>query len=668
MPIYWDIVRVPDAVWQGGLAPQATLDSYLLDTLGYDCVLDAVVSSPEGWAYHQFLPPHQTFGYAVVSATPAANSQSALAALFTWVKPFSPGVWGLIVVAFVFSSFLMTIFERGHSLELWDIADFGPRDGSMPGRLNYVVHGVYIAISSFTSQNCEMFVANSVSGRMYRSMYSFFIMLACSCYVANLAAVLSQPNTKTALVQSIASFTQRNIKACVLNRPDDLAFMATYYPEVTLHVVNSGDEVDLLPLIQGSGGACGGAVGRDSALNFLLGPAGDPGGQFCNLGMVGDTLNQGFHAITFNRRFPLQRLAAMSGLVSTVIADGTYDVAMAVEASFPVRRSSCATTAALSDTSGSLELSILEFSGVFVILAVGGIICVVVHLMQSLTRKQRLIRMSSPGTGSGPLKPAPQSGILGRRSSGTIQAPSGGFPDDDDDMAMSMGMRGGSYRDSDAHSPSNISKRLARHASNVQAARAKQARANQELQNASAALEERLRAASADMQDLEDVIALIAERSTRGLRLSRGSGGMMHALPESQETPPREAVVTALEEGPSKPQPRVLPPPEAPVVVAVRGDAAGGVKRAEKRAEQAPEPPRSQGTPPQDSPPLARGAPANGAGPHAGRRGPSSDSSSSEDLLPTPPLPAESGTRDSECGPRIDPRTGRIIPQWDIRL
>ena len=652
--MYYDIVRVPDAVWQNGLAPKVVLDSYLLDTLGYDCVLDASMVTPEGHAYHQFLPAHQTYGYSVVGDTPVAAGQTALAALFTWVKPFSPGVWGLIVVAFIISSFLMTIFERGHSLELWDIADFGPRDGSLPGRLNFVVHGVYIAISSFTSQNCEMFVANSVSGRMYRTMYSFFIMLSCSCYVANLAAVLSQPSTKTALVESINSFAARNIKACVLNRTDDLAFMATYYPQVTLHVVNSGNEADMLPLILGPGAACGGAVARDSALNFLLGPIGDPGGEFCSLSTVGGTLNQNFHAIAFSIRFPLPRLAAMRGLVSSVVADGSYAAAMATEFSFPKQRTTCATTAGVQDTSGSLELSIVEFSGVFVILALGGIICLVVHVIQRMTRQKRLLRMSSSGSPglSGHTHGKPLlSGLLGGRASGAINIPASGF--DFEDVGHDDAFGGSHALDT---SPSQMSIKLAKHAAGVRVARAAQAKANLELQHASATLEEKLRLAAVDMQDVEDVIAMMAERSNRGgsRRMSRTASDSLLALADAhaaKSTPPQRA-----------PEARVANARNVP-------SEAGGVRRAEPRLEPLAEP-RSQGTPPQESPPVARGAAPNGSASEAARRKPSTDTSStsSEEALPPPPPPPPPAPTESGSGVRFDPRTGRRIPAWDVRL
>ncbi len=73
--MYFDIVRVADAVWMDGLASQTAMNSYLLDTLGYDCVLDASVVTPQALAYHQFLPPHQTFG--VSSWSPSSSPRSS---------------------------------------------------------------------------------------------------------------------------------------------------------------------------------------------------------------------------------------------------------------------------------------------------------------------------------------------------------------------------------------------------------------------------------------------------------------------------------------------------------------------------------------------------------------------------------------------------------------
>ena len=52
---YIDIVRVPDSVWKNGTANKIDLNSYLLDTMGYDCVLDRAVEASDQALYAIFL-------------------------------------------------------------------------------------------------------------------------------------------------------------------------------------------------------------------------------------------------------------------------------------------------------------------------------------------------------------------------------------------------------------------------------------------------------------------------------------------------------------------------------------------------------------------------------------------------------------------------------------
>ena len=52
---YYDIVRVPDQVWKNGTANKIDLNSYLLDTLGYDCVLES--GGGVGPGFVRQLPP-----------------------------------------------------------------------------------------------------------------------------------------------------------------------------------------------------------------------------------------------------------------------------------------------------------------------------------------------------------------------------------------------------------------------------------------------------------------------------------------------------------------------------------------------------------------------------------------------------------------------------------
>jgi hypothetical protein len=67
VPVSVDVVRPPDALWDEGRVTSTALDSYLLDTLGYDCVADASAETREGALYKLYAHPHQTFSYVVLA-------------------------------------------------------------------------------------------------------------------------------------------------------------------------------------------------------------------------------------------------------------------------------------------------------------------------------------------------------------------------------------------------------------------------------------------------------------------------------------------------------------------------------------------------------------------------------------------------------------------------
>jgi hypothetical protein len=112
--------------------------------------------------------------------------------------------------------------------------------------------------------------------------------------------------------------------------------------------------------------ACPGAVAPDVSLSYMIGNEGDPDGQFCavraraqlpavvhesperssltvwhlcaagcralvllQLSITGQTLNQGYYALSFNRNVPLTQLESLSALVSEAIVDGSYNTATA---------------------------------------------------------------------------------------------------------------------------------------------------------------------------------------------------------------------------------------------------------------------------------------------------------------------------------------------------
>lgn len=215
--------------------------------------------------------------------------------------------------------------------------------------------------------------------RLYRVMYSFSILVIVSSYVAKLAAVLSSQALPVALITDIADFEAKNLRACVLNRTDDLTFMAKNYPNTPLTIVHSVFESAVLPLIQS--GVCAGAIVPNVGAQFALSPNADAAGTFCSLDLVGLPLNQVLNAIPFRSDFNLAQLSALSGLVNIVVADGSYNQAMDRSNNFLRRRPNCASGGQqLTQSSAAAPLTLTNYAGVFVIIALGACLSTALYL------------------------------------------------------------------------------------------------------------------------------------------------------------------------------------------------------------------------------------------------------------------------------------------------
>ncbi len=60
------------------------LNSYLLDDMGYDCILGATIETPDSMLYAKSAHVHQTFGYVVVSPQPQLPDEPLVNTIFMW--------------------------------------------------------------------------------------------------------------------------------------------------------------------------------------------------------------------------------------------------------------------------------------------------------------------------------------------------------------------------------------------------------------------------------------------------------------------------------------------------------------------------------------------------------------------------------------------------------
>jgi hypothetical protein len=206
------------------------------------------------------------------------------------------------------------------------------------------------------------------------------VCAAVSSYVANLAAVLSQPPPNSAVISSFGDFAAKNVRACVLNNTDVLSLINEMGPVVTsklpLVIIDSARPSALLAALMGNAThapLCGGAVVANLDASLVLGPAADPSGATCGNSLVGPPLNQGLYALAFNRNFNRDHLLALNGLISYAVLSGAYDAAQAGGNVFGSARTNCAASS-LSGGAVSASLTLTQFAGVFLILIIGALI------------------------------------------------------------------------------------------------------------------------------------------------------------------------------------------------------------------------------------------------------------------------------------------------------
>ena len=146
-------------------------------TLNASCVLWPSPASPTRRLYFRQTVPLMTFGYSVVTTRPKYSLPSALDRVFMWTKPFSPGVWCLLMTAIVVYAIGMPLFEGR------DSSDFGPW---WDDRSTLVGHSLYLG--AMGPSKPDTYEPTSGAGRAASALNAFALLLIISTYTANLAA------------------------------------------------------------------------------------------------------------------------------------------------------------------------------------------------------------------------------------------------------------------------------------------------------------------------------------------------------------------------------------------------------------------------------------------------------------------------------------------------
>ena len=166
-----------------------------------------------------------------------------------------------------------------------------------------------MALETWVSQVNRTWVVRTYPGGVFRMGLTFTIVLLGNAYIGNMAAILTVPSATRQLITNIADFhsvcadrspvaapplctpfsgpalhqpprscpplpAQGNLAACIMDVPDDLAFMARNYPTTKLQVVKTTFVSELLREMLNPNSLCVGAIAPDMVLKHQVRPTG----------------------------------------------------------------------------------------------------------------------------------------------------------------------------------------------------------------------------------------------------------------------------------------------------------------------------------------------------------------------------------------------------------
>ena len=356
MSFSYEVVFVPDAIFYANRTAQ--LD-YVLNVLGYDCMLDSTVLRGEELAFARFLMPNERFGLSVVTSLSAPTDYPVIAMLFAWTAPFTWQVWCVVLAALIFGGIAMFFFESGEDMS----DDYGDSGVFWPLR---IVRGCYRAFCNFTCVGG--FNPNTAAGQAFNVTFSMSMLLLQAAYTANLAAYFTRTEPPSSPIASMVDFGGMQLPACVLNDPYVYTLLRSAFPLTQFVQLNSSLVSDLVDAVES--GQCAGGIAPDLQLRYTLGLQ-DPRGSHCALQLTGGLLSQNYYAIPFNRNtVSATVLEAMGAIAANAFAYGDYAVGASM-ASFPQSRPACIAYAIGQSANALAPLHLRHVSGIFFLMVFG---------------------------------------------------------------------------------------------------------------------------------------------------------------------------------------------------------------------------------------------------------------------------------------------------------
>ena len=297
--------------------------------------------------------------------------------MFLWTKPFSAGVWCLLMTAILVYAFGMPFFEGGNSN---DFADVWHKPSTLVG------HALYLG--AMGPSKPDTFEPSSGAGRAAAALNAFAMLLIISTYTANLASIFTTMDPAVQDVTDIHSFSSR-VAACARTSTTMVTLLNASYPNAaaaltannTFGTSAAGSRDALTAVLAGS---CAGAIVPQTEAAWIMG-INDTQGALCELQVVGSPEGDEAMPLTFSKTAMTDaQLESLNMAIEDLQRAGDFLLSLE-RALFPTGpRAVCAQedgrdAAAAAVLLPAQQVQVIDLAGAFLLQAIGMALGVLIH-------------------------------------------------------------------------------------------------------------------------------------------------------------------------------------------------------------------------------------------------------------------------------------------------
>jgi hypothetical protein len=351
---------------------------YMFNVMNASCALWPVTTTPARRYYYRQTAPVLHFSYQVVTTRPVAVLPSKMERIFLWTKPFTPGLWALLMGSVLTSSLLYPLLEARNGNDFQDVHSTAELMG----------HAVYLA--AMGPSKPDTFEPSTAAGRASAALHAFSVLLIISAYTANLAAQFTTTDPPVQAIQSVDDFSAA-APMCIRSSTTLLAMLNATVP-AALAAVSPNNTMSLSTYGTGDAvravlaGQCVGALLPTTEASWVM-QLNDTAGELCGVEAVGAAIATEGIPLTFAASALTDaQLEAMNSVISDLQRSAGFLLATQ-ELFFPpsdTPRVACAAQdAAEAQAAATLapaaRLEPIDLAGAFVLQAIGLCLGLLLH-------------------------------------------------------------------------------------------------------------------------------------------------------------------------------------------------------------------------------------------------------------------------------------------------